>query len=589
MASGKITKNITSHPYQLIVDWSSTSTISTNSSKVTAHISLYCPYALYIGTRDNTIVINGITYSFSSPAINTDNGGTFTLGTITSNAISHNADGSKSIDITCNFSLKATLVNTYYGTVTASDTVALDNIPRAATILTAPDWNDETASITITYTNPAGNAVDSLQACISSDGSTIEVPYRAINKTGTSYTFTFTQAEINALLDATTNSNSRTFKVFVTTVIGGVTYYSSLTKTFSIIDNTPTLNPEVYVEDELTGYYDLDLIIKGVTCVSYRVGAEAKKRAKIVNRTISVGGKYIGSANDYGSIEYVDGKTFTFTCTDSRGNTATATKTFTYFAPYVYPSVKQEAKIAIVGESEANIALKISGNFYNGEFIPDYFNSITVRYRYKEQNGSYGSWNTISATKSGNKYEANTTITGLDYSKAYVIQSVVFDAIAERYTEEYPIKLSPIFDWSNKDFSFNVPVSIEGDTINDFVINSGFEAMGTGGIWKWVKWKSGKAECWGSRNYGNMDISTAWGSWYESNQSFKQDFPTGLFRYTPDYVNIHILQSSGTAFVEQGYNNDVSKYDTGSFCLCRPTALTLSQVYLGFYAIGKWK
>ena len=367
MASGKITKNITSHPYQLIVDWSSTSTISTNSSKVTAQISLYCPYALYIGTRDNTIVINGITYSFSSPAINTDNGGTFTLGTITSNAISHNADGSKSIDITCNFSLKATLVNTYYGTVTASETVALDNIPRAATILTAPDWNDETASITITYTNPAGNAVDSLQACISSDGSTIEVPYRAINKTGTSYTFTFTQDEINALLDATTNSNSRTFKVFVTTVIGGVTYYSSLTKTFSIINNTPTLTPTAkdtfYGTTDLTG--NNQIIVKGYSRVAYTIGAAALKRATIVEQRVSVGGYTTTTSS--GTIYSPTSNIFNFYCRDSRGNEATKTLTLG-IVDYETLTINHETKIAIDGESGANVTFTLKGSYFKGTF-----------------------------------------------------------------------------------------------------------------------------------------------------------------------------------------------------------------------------
>lgn len=138
MASGSISKEFyTSSPkYKLIVDWSSASTTSSNSSIVTAKISLYCPYALNIGARaDNTIVINGTTYKYNAPAISTSGEVTIALATVKSNAITHNTDGKKSITITCNYNLNASLgsAGTWYGTITASDTAVLDNIPRYAT------------------------------------------------------------------------------------------------------------------------------------------------------------------------------------------------------------------------------------------------------------------------------------------------------------------------------------------------------------------------------------------------------------------------------------------------------------------------
>lgn len=135
MASGIIRNQITSNGYALEVHWSSKSTISSNSSVVTAVIKLVCPYALYISARaDNTIIIDGKTYYYDTSAINNANGATYTLATITSDTISHNTDGKKSIGITCNFKLNATLVNTQFWTITASDTVSLDNIPRYVNI-----------------------------------------------------------------------------------------------------------------------------------------------------------------------------------------------------------------------------------------------------------------------------------------------------------------------------------------------------------------------------------------------------------------------------------------------------------------------
>lgn len=135
MASGIIRNQITSNGYALEVHWSSKSTTSSNSSVVTAVIKLVCPYALYISARtDNTIVINGKTYYYNTSDINNDYGATYTLATITSDSITHNTDGTKSITITCNFKLNATLVNTQFWTITASSTVSLDNIPRYLSI-----------------------------------------------------------------------------------------------------------------------------------------------------------------------------------------------------------------------------------------------------------------------------------------------------------------------------------------------------------------------------------------------------------------------------------------------------------------------
>ena len=109
MASGSFYKSITGYDYRLIVEWSSTSSVEDNTSVVTATAKLYCPYALYIGARYHnpsegvtcTIAINGVTYTFNSPAINTSGGTTHILGTVKSSTISHNADGSKSVSISC--------------------------------------------------------------------------------------------------------------------------------------------------------------------------------------------------------------------------------------------------------------------------------------------------------------------------------------------------------------------------------------------------------------------------------------------------------------------------------------------------------
>lgn len=136
---------------------------------------------------------------------------------------------------------------------TPSTSVALYNVGK---ITSAPNFNDE-ANPTIQYTNEAGNTVTSLQACISLTGATDNIAYRDIPKTGNSYTFNLTTAERNTLRNATTGT-SRTVKFYIKTVAGGNTYFSSVTKTLSIINANPTFSTFNFldtgiVSTELTG------------------------------------------------------------------------------------------------------------------------------------------------------------------------------------------------------------------------------------------------------------------------------------------------------------------------------------------------
>ncbi len=120
-------------------------------------------------------------------------------GTIT---VNHNADGSAS---NVNFELKGCVYYNRSNSYTGS--ISLTNIPRQANITSAPDFSDE-ANPTINYSNPAGNSVSSLDACISLTGATDNIAYRAVSKTGTSYTFNLTEAERNVLRAACPNSNT---------------------------------------------------------------------------------------------------------------------------------------------------------------------------------------------------------------------------------------------------------------------------------------------------------------------------------------------------------------------------------------------
>lgn len=406
------------------------------------------------------ITVNGINYT-GKKNIGISNNSTKELASGTT-TIAHNADGSKSFNYSFSQDFYINFDGDYIGVISGSGSGTIDSIPRAATISSAPNFNDE-ANPKITYSNPAGNAVTSLKACISLDGSKDDIAYRDISKTGTSYTFNLTEAERNVLRKATTGSNSRTVRFYVWSVIGGEDYRKSLEKTFTVINAAPVIAPTAIDTGSgsivLTGDAS-GKVIKGYNSMKVAVNATAQKQATITSYKISCGGKSITSAS--GTLGYVDSGTFTFSATDNRGNTTTKTISKT-----LINYVKLTCNLAAnAPTTDGALSFTVSGNYFNGSFgAVD--NSLTVQYRIKEDSGTYSEWQTIAATISSNTYKAAHTISGLDYQKSYTIQARAIDAIYSGDKEpvvtsaEKKLKTLPIFDWDADSFAFHVPIFMD--------------------------------------------------------------------------------------------------------------------------------
>lgn len=132
--SGSWTGGQVNRGYRLMVEYAETEqNPQTNTSRVTATLYLVQDrtYSLYIGTRTATITINGVTTTISNiPAIRNDGNVTTELGSA-STVVTHDANGKKTITIEATFDMNATLSGTYYGTMSTSETVELDNIDQS--------------------------------------------------------------------------------------------------------------------------------------------------------------------------------------------------------------------------------------------------------------------------------------------------------------------------------------------------------------------------------------------------------------------------------------------------------------------------
>ena len=112
--------------------------------------------------------------------------------------------------------------------------------------------------------------------------------------------------------------------------------------------------------------------------------------------------------------------------------------------------------------------LKISGNYWDGNFGATN-NTLTVQYRYKEQDGTYSNWTNSSASvdKSNNTYSTTVTISGLNYLNSYTFQARAIDKIATVKTTEQTRKTVPVFDWGKNDFKVNGDFRVTGATTLD--------------------------------------------------------------------------------------------------------------------------
>lgn len=576
--SGSVNTSAYGYRY-LTVSWTATQNIANNTST----ISWTLKAAKNGGSDDRyyqaggfKVVIDGTTvYSKSTDyRVTTYNGTKIASGTHT---ISHAANGSKSFKIYVEAGIYYYAVN-----CTGEKTFTLDSIPREATITTAPNFNDE-GNPTITYSNPAGNTVSSLQACIAStDGNTIYVPYRDISKTGTSYTFSLTSSERTTLQNACKTANSMSVKFYIKTVIGGNTFHSTSTKTLTITNGSATLSPSASVNTTadtktvgLTG--SNTTFIKGFTTVSVSTGAAARKGATITSQKITSGSKSVNAGS--GSMSAVDSGTFTFTATDSRGNTLTQTLTRT-LVNYIKLTCNMNPVIAIDGTATLNI----SGNVFNDTFGAER-NTLTVQYRYKELGGSWSSWlGAGTGTKNGHTYSAPTTITGLSYKKRYVFQAKAYDKLMEITTAEMVASTPPVFDWGENDFNFNVDVKINNEPIADFVVE-----QGTSGNWSYRKWNSGIAECW-ARIAVNTAVNTAWGNLYVSGSLSATNlaFPF-TFKAIP-MINVNLSGSGSGAFLIASGSSSSSTTNTGGYEIARGSASSTATNYGVNYDVkGRWK
>lgn len=352
------------------------------------------------------------------------------------------------------------VVNTSYGLNKPSGTYTIDmtEFIMPAT-LTAVSTFTSTSNPQITYNNPMGDACQLYAAIAVNEIYNVVVPYREIGTNRTSYTFSLTDQERNAVL-AAANETTETCWFLLKTVTnnGGYENVDYMVKTLTITNGEPVMEPTVVDVNTatvaLTG--DSSVLVKyhsNAECKTNAVPAQGATIAKTVikngNKTLEADGIFYG----------VESRDFIFTITDSRGLGLTMDK---------HPKMIEYIKLTCNAKFEkatvdGAINYTIAGNFYF-ETFGAVTNTLQVQVRYKEYGAEkFNAWVDVDKlTKHSKSYEATGAITGLDYQKTYVCEARAIDKLMTVNSAVANLKTVPVFDWGEEDFNFNVPVTIQG-------------------------------------------------------------------------------------------------------------------------------
>lgn len=447
------TFTLTSGSYQgryLQVSCVQTIDIANNRSKIDWTLSSIGGSSTWYSTGATTLTING-THVYYKPRVNWD-AKVFPAakGSVSGTTyVNHNNGGGQGTTVK--------LTTAIYDGESSSSKYSregywqLDNIPRQATLTSAPDFTDLDNPM-ITYSNPAGNAVDSLMACISFTGNADNIAYRDISKTGTSYTFNFTDAERNWLRENTT-TGKRNVMFFVRTIIGDNTFFSIITKELTIVETNNT-KPSVTMTATLNNgnlsSKFTDMCIQGKSRLNINLTAAGKYGANVTNYSVSVGERaYDTSSFTTDAIINSGNVDIVATVRDTRGFTGTATdqiSVLAYSKPLVIPIGNENAILCYrsdgngvrIGNS-TSVWIKAKRSYYNlsGK------NGCALHWRRRliseAWNDSVHKWQELIVEDEPTDEYNNLVGEVFELNKSYAVQIRAIDDIGEYDIKEFEI------------------------------------------------------------------------------------------------------------------------------------------------------
>lgn len=427
--NGSVSSNPTKYSYYIDC-WETEIDTVNNTSRVWANVYIQkiSNYSCEGSNNSNTLYIDGTPFVTSGLYIDMSPETTPRLVASGSKYVVHSNDGSKTVTISCSGSLPS---GGGFGPVsgTASGTFALTTIPREAKIISLPNFNIG-SNLTVGISN-TGNMTMNMYLYVNG---VADVVIRT-GITGGNYTFTFSQAEINAIYSKVPNVNSATFVLYINSY-NGATYIGQNTAsaTCFVINSNPTFTAFTLIDTNATVIAvtgDSSKIVQNqstmrVNCTT----ATGVNYATIVKYEATLNSIIKESATttiDYGIVS--QSGTVSVRAIDSRGNYTTVTKALIVeaYANVIMSSIT----LARTNLVEEGTTLILAGSYSLLTIGGLNKNSILeTKYRYKESDSvTWGSYTAITPTIVSSAISYNASIGNFNTDKSYNFEVYVRDKL----------------------------------------------------------------------------------------------------------------------------------------------------------------
>lgn len=295
--------------------------------------------------------------------------GSFNLG--------HNSAGAQSISVSGGIDVYQT------GRSSGSSSWSLPTIPRNASITGGSSTINDEQNPNLTWSNPAGSAMTTLQAGIyNSAGSIAAFPYTNVSKTASSYTFNLDESQRDIIRGWAENAKSIVVRMYLRNVIGGVDERPYRNLTVNIINGEPTFSDFEYEDTNsatvaVTGSDQILIQNKSTLQATVPLAdkATANKQATMKTYGFTIGG-YSASSNwsdsadvvhNVGVVSDVSGtQNLSVRALDSRGNSTVVTKSVNIL-PYTSPGFYGGMMIKYANDFDVSDGISV--DIFNDEVL----------------------------------------------------------------------------------------------------------------------------------------------------------------------------------------------------------------------------
>lgn len=365
--------------------------------------------------------------------------------------ISHSADGKKTIVITFSFDGK---LSSYYPKGSISKTIELPTIPRTSSV-TCADGNIGSAT-TININRASSTFTHTLE-------------YNFLGLTGTIATKT-SSTSIGWTIPTSfyakiPNANSGKGTITCSTYSGN-TLIGTSTCTFNafVVNSNPTISGTV--EDTntsaITATGDKNKLIRYISNAKVVITATPKNSATISSVKVVNGSQTKTTSTS--TINSVDSGTFSLSCVDSRGLSASASIVKT-MVEYIKPVITGVI-LNRPSTTSNTINASVQGLCFNGSFGAK-TNTFELKWRYKKSTETtWSSYTTATATRTGNNFNFSGELgTDFSYTEAFNFEFVLSDYFMSNTYSTTVTRGLPIIDIGKDDINVNGVLNENGKRV----------------------------------------------------------------------------------------------------------------------------